>query len=110
MSNIIMGNDDFILYIRKKQKREADKVYKSIENYYINNKRNNVLGKEIWGFIETEKLGVKCGETNTPCVWNPEDCNDDGYFLPKTAAQFEIECDALPKIFKKLDELIDQMK
>lgn len=90
-----MGNDDFILYIRKKQKREADKVGKSIKDYYSKNKINNVLGKEIWKSIETEKLGDKYGIPDTVCIWNPEDCNDHGFFLPKTATQFEIKCDLL---------------
>lgn len=96
MGTIRLGNDDFILFIRKNQ-RKGGKA--SIT-------RNNQLGSEIWQFIRDTKIGIKAdnGES-VPCKWNPIQCNDEGFGLPKNATQFDINISKIKELFDKLYEI-----
>ena len=91
--NIIMGNDEFILYIRK-----------SVRNC---NKTNDQLGKKIWEWLRKNGASVK--EEDKQCLWNYSsnalpDC------LPKTACQFEFDRSILPDLYFFLDKLISDCK
>jgi len=95
METIRLGNDDFILFIRKNQKNGG----KAFET------KNNHLGRTIWKFIEEKDLGNKVSDESIPCKWNPIDCNDEGLGLPKTATQFDIDICMLPKLYDFLHKL-----
>ncbi len=82
---IRMGNDEFILYIRKTKLGCA--------------KSNEQLGKEIWIWLRDQANGTKTVE-DQPCVW---EFGQHG--LPKTAAQFVFDRAQLPELFTFLDSL-----
>ena len=88
---IEMGNDEFILYIRKR---------------YPGCKRTNeVLGRKIWDWIRENDPNPIQTKEDQICYWR-----DTGTFiaedkLPKTATQFSFGIDILPGLFGYLDEL-----
>ena len=90
-STIRMGNDEFILYIRKNNK-----------TCRINNKE---LGKEIWKWISNEDSSAKEIQEDMPCLWGDNTPNTDPEILPKTATQFEFKRILLPKLYTFLDTL-----
>lgn len=84
-----MGNDEFILHIRK--------------NWPECQTNNRVLGKRIWEWIQAHAAGVKLFEVNEqPCKWGSQASNIDERGLPKTATQFEFDLIALPDLFRLL--------
>ena len=83
---IRMGNDEFILYIRKQ--------YECREN-------NKELGKKIWSIILQLDLDARQVMEDEPCCWGDEQPNG----LPKTATQFEFNREILPALFTRLDEI-----
>ncbi len=90
--NLVMGNDEFILYIRKQH-----------PNCRM---PNDALGKRAWEWIR-EQGGQKEGE-DEPCYWG-----DTGTFvsedkLPKTATQFSFDSSILPRLYEFLNELGEQ--
>lgn len=89
---IEMGNDEFILYIRKHNsscKRTTDE-----------------LGRKIWEWIrKNDPHAVQVGE-DQPCLWS----KSKGRFvsdscLPRTATQFRFHRELLPKLYAYLDTL-----
>ena len=87
--NIVMGNDEFILYIRKR--------------YPNCSMSNDVLGRRIWEWIRGQD-GRK-EEEDMPCYWG-----DTGAFvsedkLPKTATQFSFGNNILPRLYEFLNQL-----
>jgi hypothetical protein len=95
MTTIKLGNDDFILFIRKNQ-RQGGKASLT---------KNNQLGSDIWKFIRDNKIGAKVNEDSIPCQWNPIECNDEGFGLPKNATQFNIDTSKLKILYDKLYEI-----
>lgn len=89
-SLIRMGNDEFILYIRK--------------NYQNNNTITSQLGKSIWIWLRDNANGQKIGERKN-CEWGEEADNVAPEKLPYTATQFLFERAYLPKLYDYLDEL-----
>jgi len=87
-TKITMGNDEFILYIRKNNK-----------NCKIS---NDQLGKSIWVWIQ-DKDGnaVQKGEIN--CLWGENANHINALDLPKTATQFEFDRKILPELYDYLD-------
>ena len=88
---IEMGNDEFILYIRKRYPRC--------------NRTNDVLGRKIWEWIRDNDPNAVQTKEDARCYWG-----DTGTFiaddeLPKTATQFSFRIDILPGLFGYLDEL-----
>ena len=88
---IEMGNDEFILYIRKR--------------YRGCNETNKELGRKIWQWISVNDPNAIQTEEDRPCYWG-----DSGDFiaenrLPKTATQFSFRTDILTGLFEYLDEL-----
>ena len=83
--NIIMGNDEFILYIRK--------------HYPLCRLSNLNLGKRIWERIRSIDPNANIVERDRECYWG-----DTGPFiaedrLPKTATQFSFDSNILPQLF-----------
>ena len=52
MSEIKIGNDDFILYIRKNQRADG----------LMSKTKNDRIGRMIWEFIRDNKFGKKVSE------------------------------------------------
>jgi len=89
--NIKMGNDEFILYLRKNAlARMSDNVY---------------LGKIIWEKIKTLDPNAFIVERDQKCLWNCEGENVNEHMLPKTATQFSFEKSIIPQIYDFLDSL-----
>jgi hypothetical protein len=79
-----MGNDEFILFIRKNTN---------------STKTNEVLGKEIWKWIKKESYKPKQVKVDQPCYWGNEGSFIGNYNLPQTATQFEFEIGILPDLY-----------
>jgi hypothetical protein len=92
--SIVMGDDEFILYIRKQ---------------YPNCKTgNDDLGTAIWRKLQILDPNAKIKKPDAPCYWG-----NSGPFvavnkLPKTAAQFSFDRACLPQIYDFLDQLGQQ--
>jgi transcriptional regulator with XRE-family HTH domain len=92
-TSIQMGNDEFILYIRKN---------------YRNCATSNVdLGKRIWTWIkERDATAAKVGkEEAVPCIWGDTAANIGETKLPIWATQFQFERSLLPSLYDLLDAL-----
>ena len=92
-SSIQMGNDEFILYIRK--------------NHPNCVKSNDLLGKRIWEWIEKQDATAEqIGDgKSVPCRWGDTGAHIGETNLPKTATQFRFERKLLPELYDLLDEL-----
>ena len=90
MSEIKIGADELILWLRKNEKAVN-----------IPNDEIQGLGVKINRAIKNLK-GKEIGERD--CYWANEDGdkNIDKYNLPKTATQYEIDVDKLPKLFETI--------
>ena len=85
-SKIHMGNDEFILYIKK--------IYPSCKV------PNPELGQKIWAWLSSKKeADAKQVKTDVCCIW------PDGSDLPMTAAQFSFYRGVLPSLYDYLDTL-----
>jgi hypothetical protein len=89
---IIMGDDEFILYIRKKNKCNLtnDQLGKIIGEWLMD-RTNNANGKEV--------------KKNTNCLWGKDAKNVGEKALPYTATQFEFDRDKLSYLYDYLDTL-----
>ena len=89
-STIQMGNDEFILYIRKQHPKCSI--------------RNERLGRKIW-----EWLHKNCSATQVvigkPCYWGISGSFINELQLPAHATQFEFKREYLPQLYTYLDEL-----
>ena len=88
---MIMGNDEFILYLRKR--------YPTCEL------STSELGKRIYQQIRQIDPNAQVVEADAPCYWG-----SGGEFiaenrLPKTAAQISFAPGILPDLFNFLDNL-----
>lgn len=90
MSKIEMGNDIFILYVRK-QNRAIDL-------------KNDRLGRMIWEWIRDNANGIQIVKSED-CKWGQGANNVQPDELPYTATQFEFDRDKLPALFDYLDSL-----
>lgn len=88
-SIIKMGNDEFILYIRKTSSTCSI--------------TNDDLGKYIWIWLRDR--GADKIKEDVPCLWGKTAQNLDALKLPKTAAQFEFNRNLLTELYDYLDEL-----
>lgn len=84
---IKMGNDEFILYIRK--------LNSDLK------KDNDYLGKEIWIWLRNH--GAEKTQEDEPCLWGDEGLNK----LPKTATQFEFKISLLPELYSFLNFIVE---
>jgi hypothetical protein len=91
MLNITMGNDEFILYIRK--------------NYPTCNLKNKYLGRKIWAWIQKNDPNAVLLEEDKTCLWQTLNINVSQEKLPKTAAEFVFNRKLLPMIFSYIDSI-----
>ena len=92
-TSIQMGNDEFILYIRKNHPSCAT--------------NNDQLGKRIWEWIkERDTTATKAGNGEAvPCIWGDNVANIGETKLPYKATQFRFERSLLPSLYNLLDAL-----
>jgi hypothetical protein len=94
---IRMGNDEFILYVRKRGTTLRD---------------NDQLGKAIWQWLRDHASGWKVddggnrlpdddGRVKSPPLWTADRAGG----LPIISTQFEFDRAQLPALFDRLDEL-----
>jgi len=88
-ARIRMGNDEFILHIRK---------------HYACAMRNPQLGERIATWLRENADGVVVRESQ-PAVWGEEIAACDELRLPKTAAVLEFRREALPALYAYLADL-----
>jgi transcriptional regulator with XRE-family HTH domain len=92
-TSIQMGNDEFILYIRKN---------------YRNCATSNVdLGRRIWAWIkERDATATQVDDgKSVSCFWGDRGPHIGETKLPKTATQFQFEPSLLPALYDHLDAL-----
>ena len=86
---VIKGNDEFILYVRK------------------NNPHSNMstaqIGREVWLWLRSR--GGRKVQVNAPCHWGNTGTFVHGGNLPKTATQFQFKAALLPDLYRLLDTL-----
>ncbi len=89
-----MGNDEFILYIRK--------------NYNCS-LTNDRIGRLVWKWIQENSRGISKENDivkNVPCLWQGSRIRKTyGMGLPRTASQMTFNRKLLPKLYTFLDEL-----
>lgn len=85
---ITIGNDDLILYIRKRHPQCK--------------LRNNDIGRKTWTFMRKE-LGAK-KKKSQKVIWDWGK-GTTAEKLPKTAHQFELDRSGLPQLYEFLDQL-----
>jgi hypothetical protein len=91
-TSIQMGNDEFILYIRK--------IHKACT------KTNDDLGQRIWKWIkEHDATAEQVNGKSEPCEWGAIGAGLGETKLPKTATQFRFERSLLPALYEHLDAL-----
>lgn len=90
MSKIVMGNDEFILYIRKQNKKCE--------------LTNDRLGRLIWEWLRDQAHGKEL-ENNIDCLWGKNADNVGEKSLPYKATQFEFDKDKLPYLYDYLNTL-----
>lgn len=90
-SIIKMGNDEFILYIRKTSDCKT---------------HTNVLGSQISKWFKSKAIEPKYRDVE--CFWETHGASIDEELLPKTAAQFEFDRAILPELYNYLDKLKNQ--
>lgn len=86
---VMMGNDEFILYIRKKE------LFCEIST--------KELGKLIWLWIKQHDPDAIQIEKDRDCHWETKNISEKG--LPKTATQFKFNRSLLPELYSFLDDL-----
>ncbi|CAK8725654.1 hypothetical protein GMJAKD_16995 [Candidatus Electrothrix aarhusensis] len=64
---------------------------------------NDQLGKKIWKWLRDH--GAEKVAENQVCEWGDSSNITSETTLPKTAAQFQINHDLLPDLYKKLEEI-----
>jgi hypothetical protein len=87
-----MGNDEFILYVRKKGRGA--------------NKTTRQLGREIWQRIKAYDPEAKQIEKDQDSHWGKQGEHVSPSDLPKTSTQFEFDSSILPKLYEFLDKEI----
>ena len=91
---MVMGNDEFILYLRK-----------HYPNCGLSTKE---LGKRIYQWIHQADPNARIVEDNAPCYWGFEGDFVADNRLPKTAAQISFDPNILLQLFNFLNDLGDQ--
>lgn len=91
--SIQMGNDEFILYVRK--------------NHPSCTTDNRQLGKRIWMWIQDQDSAATKvdGDEAVPCYWGETGDHIGETMLPYKATQFRFERTLLPSLYTFLDDL-----
>ena len=91
---IEMGNDEFILHIRKRFPRCTIS--------------NDQLGKRIWQWLGENDHTAVITYRDQPCYWgNSKDITSE-VTLPKTATQFRFSVATLPSLYQYLAVLASE--
>ena len=91
-TSIQMGNDEFILYIRKNHPDCATS--------------NDALGKRIWKWTkESAATAEEVSNGAVPCIWGKTAAYLGETKLPQSATQFQFERSLLPSLYDLLDSL-----
>lgn len=92
-TTIRLGNDDFILYVRK--------------NYPECATTNDQLGKRVWLWLQGQDATARKTHEGVPqpCYWGDTGPHVDECRLPQRATQFEFRRELLPGLYEFLDEL-----
>jgi len=85
-----MGNDEFILYIRKTSVCKTS---------------TKLLGKQIWIWLREKSAKKLYRGKPQPCYWGDSGEAIDEEKLPQDATQFEFNRSLLPSLYDYLDEL-----
>lgn len=95
-TDITLGNDELILYIRK--------------NHPGCSITNDQLGKRIWTWIrDQDPSASKAGAgAPVPCLWGSSAQHLGERALPLTATQLSFARDLLPSLYDLLDDLGQQ--
>ena len=95
-TDITMGNDEFILYIRK--------------NHPDCSITNDQLGKRIWIWIRDQDPNASKAGAGDPvsCLWGDSAQHLGELALPTTATQFSFARNLLPSLYDLLDSLGQQ--
>ncbi len=88
---IKMGDDEFILYIRK--------------NGFGLNRDNPELGRKIWDWLSKMTPTVRQTKKGQDCLWGDTGSFIDAGKLPKNATQFEFDEAILPELYNFLGTL-----
>jgi hypothetical protein len=91
VDQIVMGNDEFILFIRK--------------NFPDCSMTTNQLGKKIWTWLRDADPRAEIIEKGLPCYWGDKGDFISADRLPKTATQFKFDINVLPDLYEYLCEL-----
>lgn len=84
-----MGNDEFILFIRK--------------NFPNCGLTSDVLGKRIWSWLSGNATASASQiEPDKPCYWGSQGSFISDIQLPKTAMQFEFNAVVLSELYRFL--------
>ena len=89
--NIQMGNDEFILYIRKNGRGSG--------------KSTAELGQRVWEWIQANDTNATKVAQSQPCRWGNTGSFISEDDLPSMATQFSFERDLLPRLYDYLDTL-----
>lgn len=89
---IKMGNDEFILYVRKRNPNCK----------YDTKKLGELICKWLKEHAELEEKDI---EYDVECLWGEQANNVAPDKLPKTASQFVFDRDKLPALYDYLDTL-----
>ncbi len=89
--SISMGNDKFILYIRKR--------------YPDCSITNEHLGRCIWAWMQEHDLTAEKSTVDEACYWGNSGSFIAPQQLPKTATQFGFDRAILPDLYTFLDHL-----
>lgn len=89
-TKITMGNDEFILYIRKKETKCSI--------------QNDRLGRMIWLKIKEFDINAE-QDDEIDCLWGKDGNHIKELELPKTATQFIFDRKILPELYDYLDTL-----
>jgi len=89
--NIVMGNDEFILYVRKQ--------------YPDCTTTNDVLGRSIWDKLLALDSNARIVERDVTCYWGHAASGVAADKLPQTATQFSFDRAVLPQLYDYLDYL-----
>lgn len=88
---IIMGNDEFILYLRKHN-----------PDCHL---PNDTLGRLIWNRIKVLDTNAQIIEDDKLCYWEHTGASVSETRLPKTSAQFRFNREILSVLYEYLDQL-----
>jgi bacitracin transport system permease protein len=90
-NSIVMGEDDFLLYMYKQRVSCVNNL--------------DSFNQKIWNWLEKNVSNVRIVEKNKECLWFDYHFKNNSSVLPMSANQFEFDRRILPDLYTFLDEL-----